>query len=127
MASMPSARTAWAPIRLGSCCSSILPRQKRLSLRKSNQARGAGYSACSACLAADFILRLLCCPASLFAALRIWWNWQTRYFEVVVGQPVQVQVLLCAPNLREHVLTLSRYRVAALESGQSGWVRDTAR
>jgi hypothetical protein len=28
---------------------------------------------------------------------RIWWNWQTRYFEVVVGQPVQVQVLLCAP------------------------------
>ena len=32
--------------------------------------------------------------------LRIWWNWQTRYFEVVVGQPVQVQVLLCAPALR---------------------------
>ena len=29
--------------------------------------------------------------------VRIWWNWQTRYFEVVVGQPVQVQVLLCAP------------------------------
>src|SRR6266481_5947389 len=28
---------------------------------------------------------------------RIWWNWQTRYFEVVVGQPVQIQVLLCAP------------------------------
>ncbi len=28
---------------------------------------------------------------------RIWWNWQTRYFEVVVGKPVQVQVLLCAP------------------------------
>jgi hypothetical protein len=32
---------------------------------------------------------------------RIWWNWQTRYFEVVVGQPVQVQVLLCAPNKTE--------------------------
>ena len=32
-----------------------------------------------------------------FRGLRIWWNWQTRYFEVVVGQPVQVQVLLCAP------------------------------
>src|SRR5258706_15639898 len=32
-----------------------------------------------------------------FGGLRIWWNWQTRYFEVVVGQPVQVQVLLCAP------------------------------
>src|SRR5215467_7687062 len=31
-------------------------------------------------------------------SVRIWWNWQTRYFEVVVGQPVQVQVLLCAPN-----------------------------
>ena len=29
--------------------------------------------------------------------LRLWWNWQTRYFEVVVGQPVQVQVLLSAP------------------------------
>jgi hypothetical protein len=31
--------------------------------------------------------------------LRLWWNWQTRYFEVVVGQPVQVQVLLSAPFL----------------------------
>jgi hypothetical protein len=31
--------------------------------------------------------------------LRIWWNWQTRYFEVVVPQGVQVQVLLCAPFL----------------------------
>ena len=29
--------------------------------------------------------------------LRLWWNWQTRYFEVVVGKPVQVQVLLSAP------------------------------
>jgi hypothetical protein len=29
--------------------------------------------------------------------LRIWWNWQTRYFEVVVPQGVQVQILLCAP------------------------------
>ena len=28
---------------------------------------------------------------------RIWWNWQTRYFEVVVPQGMQVQVLLCAP------------------------------
>ena len=28
---------------------------------------------------------------------RIWWNWQTRYFEVVVPQGVQVQILLCAP------------------------------
>src|SRR5436309_123817 len=35
--------------------------------------------------------------ASLGTGSRIWWNWQTRYFEVVVGQPVQVQVLLCAP------------------------------
>src|SRR5256885_12092463 len=31
------------------------------------------------------------------SGLRVWWNWQTRYFEVVVGQPVQVQVLLRAP------------------------------
>ena len=29
--------------------------------------------------------------------VRIWWNWQTRYFEVVVPKGVQVQVLLCAP------------------------------
>src|SRR5882672_580446 len=29
--------------------------------------------------------------------VRIWWNWQTRYFEVVVPQGVQVQVLPCAP------------------------------
>jgi hypothetical protein len=32
---------------------------------------------------------------------RIWWNWQTRYFEVVVPQGVQVQVLLCAPILKK--------------------------
>src|SRR5678810_427857 len=37
--------------------------------------------------------------ASLGLRLRLWWNWQTRYFEVVVGQPVQVQVLLSAPSL----------------------------
>src|SRR6266404_5138361 len=29
---------------------------------------------------------------------RLWWNWQTRYFEVVVGKPMQVQVLLSAPK-----------------------------
>ena len=29
--------------------------------------------------------------------LRLWWNWQTRYFEVVVAKAVQVQVLLSAP------------------------------
>lgn len=28
---------------------------------------------------------------------RLWWNWQTRYFEVVVAKAVQVQVLLSAP------------------------------
>ena len=28
----------------------------------------------------------------------MWWNWQTRYFEVVVPKGVQVQVLPCAPN-----------------------------
>ena len=33
----------------------------------------------------------------IISKARIWWNWQTRYFEVVVGQPVQVQVLLSAP------------------------------
>src|SRR5436305_10525304 len=35
--------------------------------------------------------------ASICGGLRIWWNWQTRYFEVVVPQGVQVQVLLSAP------------------------------
>ena len=35
------------------------------------------------------------------ARVRLWWNWQTRYFEVVVGQPVQVQVLLSAPTPKE--------------------------
>ena len=29
--------------------------------------------------------------------VRIWWNWQTRYFEVVVPKGIEVQVLLCAP------------------------------
>jgi hypothetical protein len=32
------------------------------------------------------------------SGLRLWWNWQTRYFEVVVPQGVQVQVLLTAPT-----------------------------
>src|SRR5881227_1834533 len=35
---------------------------------------------------------------SLQPRVRLWWNWQTRYFEVVVGKPVQVQVLLSAPT-----------------------------
>lgn len=32
--------------------------------------------------------------------MRLWWNWQTRSFEVAVGQPVQVQVLPSAPTFR---------------------------
>ena len=36
----------------------------------------------------------------MLGAVRLWWNWQTRYFEVVVPQGVQVQVLLCAPFLQ---------------------------
>ena len=42
-------------------------------------------------------LQILSSMVYLFFAARLWWNWQTRYFEVVVGQPVQVQVLLSAP------------------------------
>ena len=38
--------------------------------------------------------------------MRLWWNWQTRYFEVVVAQAVQVQVLLSAPILPRKRLTL---------------------
>src|SRR3954454_16253607 len=55
--------------------------------------------------------------ASLGLRLRIWWNWQTRYFEVVVGQPVQVQVLLCAPifdNSAGKNLSTQRKRLIAL-------------
>ncbi len=29
--------------------------------------------------------------------MRLWWNWQTRYFEVVVAKAVQVQDLQSAP------------------------------
>src|ERR1043165_9470482 len=36
-------------------------------------------------------------PVSILKPLRTWWNWQTRYFEVVVPKGVQVQVLPCAP------------------------------
>ena len=32
------------------------------------------------------------------ARSRVWWNWQTRYFEVVVAKAVQVQVLPRAPT-----------------------------
>jgi Zn-dependent protease with chaperone function len=42
-------------------------------------------------------LRLAAWVALLYIRVRIWWNWQTRYFEVVVPQGMQVQVLLCAP------------------------------
>ena len=50
---------------------------------------------------------------------RLWWNWQTRYFEVVVPKGVQVQILLSAPIL---LLRLPRPRgigheCAALKSG----------
>lgn len=36
--------------------------------------------------------------ASVCVRSRVWWNWQTRYFEVVVPQGVQVQILLSAPT-----------------------------
>jgi hypothetical protein len=53
-------------------------------------------------------LRAVAWAASLLEQARIWWNWQTRYFEVVVPQGVQVQVLLSAPfflkKLRNQVL-----------------------
>ena len=52
--------------------------------------------------------------------VRIWWNWQTRYFEVVVGQPVQVQVLLCAPCFLRKAVKLNYpfYRLAYRVNGQ---------
>ncbi len=51
------------------------------------------------------------------AGLRIWWNWQTRYFEVVVPQGVQVQVLLSAP------LFLGKLRFGALRVNRAQFVR----
>jgi hypothetical protein len=56
------------------------------------------------------------CP-NLVWGLRLWWNWQTRYFEVVVGQPVQVQVLLSAPNFFR-VLRQRRLLTALTNAGQ---------
>ena len=39
------------------------------------------------------------------AWLGLWWNWQTRYFEVVVPKGVQVQVLLSPPIQNSSVST----------------------
>src|SRR5438445_4383654 len=45
--------------------------------------------------------------ASICGGSRIWWNWQTRYFEVVVPQGVQVQVLLSAPKSLNKLRSIS--------------------
>ena len=52
--------------------------------------------------------------------VRLWWNWQTRYFEVVVGQPVQVQVLLGAPVFLPHRNFVHPKGVRATVSGNPG-------
>jgi hypothetical protein len=44
-------------------------------------------------------------------AARMWWNWQTRYFEVVVPQGVQVQVLPCAPSFSVWVPALGSLKI----------------
>jgi hypothetical protein len=50
--------------------------------------------------------------------VRIWWNWQTRYFEVVVPQGMQVQVLLCAPLfLRKLRVSLTTAQIWGESSG----------
>src|SRR6185295_10045395 len=65
-------------------------------------------------------LPLYSLPASLLSRLRIWWNWQTRYFEVVVPQGVQVQVLLSAPiNPRKMSGALDRAKYALFEANES--------
>src|SRR5207247_693870 len=58
--------------------------------------------------------------ASICAWSRIWWNWQTRYFEVVVPQGVQVQVLLSAPLFlrKTRYLTLRRQMNGYHEIGE---------
>ena len=56
-------------------------------------------------------------PSAMFCVrLRIWWNWQTRYFEVVVPQGVQVQVLLCAPFFQLHFF-FNRSMFSAADDG----------
>jgi hypothetical protein len=41
--------------------------------------------------------------------VRLWWNWQTRYFEVVVEQSVEVQILSDAPFFWGKRLPLTFY------------------
>src|ERR1051326_7103296 len=56
-----------------------------------------------------------CCIVEM---ARLWWNWQTRYFEVVVGQPVQVQVLLSAPTfLRRIIIQLQLIQIDTRTGG----------
>ncbi len=51
---------------------------------------------------------------------RLWWNWQTRYFEVVVPQGVQVQILLSAPYASFFRLREQRLEVrSSMDQGQS--------
>ncbi len=52
--------------------------------------------------------------------MRLWWNWQTRYFEVVVGQPVQVQVLLSAPLFLKHMVIRALYSASRTKLAKMG-------
>ncbi len=54
---------------------------------------------------------------------RLWWNWQTRYFEVVVPQGVQVQILLSAPisSLASGALTSTLSRSIHSHVGLPHW------
>jgi hypothetical protein len=51
-------------------------------------------------------------------AARMWWNWQTRYFEVVVPQGVQVQVLPCAPSFSVSVSASGSFKINLPEWGK---------
>ncbi len=49
-------------------------------------------------------MRFLVCTVRKLTVSRKWRNWQTRTLEGRVGQPMQVQVLSCAFELKEVVI-----------------------
>ena len=94
---------------------------RRIGNRRSTSAAGSGAVSGCARPEAPPAIQLARRAAAWFIILRlrIWWNWQTRYFEVVVPQGVQVQVLLCAP-LFLWILRIRRKFAQSLHGIQPG-------
>src|SRR5271170_1666037 len=111
MALTPSARTGAVRTASACCCKLTLAKSAaRISTPRNRRSGKAGSESSIKIRRVVFKipLRAAARAASLCEPARIWWNWQTRYFEVVVPQGVQVQVLLSAPlflnKLRNQVL-----------------------